>query len=181
LELAIFSLMSTIQSQAGTKSNEPVLYAKVPEGIKAATEAHAAETGLTLAGAVAQLLERGLEGERTLATVAKLESRVTQLSADKVTLQSELHGARSELQALGVLGNRVRQTVGRCPNPDCGAPISGYDLLATGACGVCGSSLSNLLVGKSEQSLGLNQQDFLLLIGALGAVVGVALLAAKGA
>jgi hypothetical protein len=172
--------MAARHQQVTSKRTEQVLYAKVPEELKAATDEYATVNGLTLAGAVAQLLERGLEGERTGATLAKLENRVAQLTADKVTLQSELYGARSELQALGALGNRVRQTVGSCPKPECGEPISGYDLLAAGACPACGTSLSTLLVGKSEQPPGLNQQDFLLLIGALGAVVGVALLAAKG-
>lgn len=172
--------MSASQQQVDAKLSEQVLYAKVPQRLKAATGEYATVNGLTLAGAVIQLLERGLEWEKAGATMAKLENRVNQLAADKATLQSELHGARSELQALGALGNRVRQTVGSCPNPECGKPISGYDLLATGACPLCGTSLSALLAGSSGQPQGLNQQDFLLLIGALGAVVGVALLAAKG-
>jgi hypothetical protein len=173
-------MMSTSQLQGASKQPAQVLYAKVAEQLKAATDQYAAENGLTLAGAVAQLLQRGLEGAGSQERVAALENRVNELSADKATLQSELQGARSELQALGALGNRVRQTVGSCPNPQCEAAISGYDLLATGACAACGASLSGLLVGKSEQPQSLNQQEFLLLIGALGALVGVALLAGKG-
>jgi hypothetical protein len=41
--------------------------------------------------------------------------------------------------------------------------------------------LSGLLVDREAPSESLNQQQFLLLIGALGALVGVALLAGKGA
>lgn len=158
-----------------------MIYARVPETLKAATEGYAAEHGRTLAAAVAELLEGGLSGTDRAERIAALEGEVERLAADKSTLQSELHGARTELQALGALGDRVRQTVGACPNSDCAQAITGYDLLATGACHHCGTALSGLLVGKEARSDSLNQQQFLLLIGALGALVGVALLAGKGA
>lgn len=167
--------------QATSKQADPVLYARVPESLKATTESHATEHGLTLAAAVIELLERGLEVGDSSEVVAELEDRARELTADKVTLQSELQGARSELQALGALGSRVGQPVGSCPNSECVASITGYDLLVTGSCPSCGARLSGLLIGKSERQEGLNQQEFLLLIGALGALVGVALLAAKNA
>jgi hypothetical protein len=158
-----------------------VIYARVSESLKSATEDYAAERGHTLAGAVAELLEAGLSGGDRAKRIAALEGRVERLAGDKATLQSELHGARAELQALGALSDRVRQTVGACPNHDCRRPITGYDLLATGACPSCGTVLSGLLVDKEAPSESLNQQQFLLLIGALGALVGVAILAGKGA
>ncbi|HSS04369.1 MAG TPA: hypothetical protein VLK89_04155 [Solirubrobacterales bacterium] len=171
--------MSASGLQATSKQTEQVIYARVTEPLKAATDRYAADRGLTLAGAVSELLESGLEAEQRAARIASLEGRVDRLAADKSTLQSELHGARAELQAVGALGGRVRQTVGNCPNSDCEHPISGYDLLATGACPHCGTALSGLLLGKEARADSLNQQEFLLLIGALGALVGVALLAGK--
>lgn len=167
--------------KAKSKQHEQVIYARVPESVKAATEGYAAGHGHTLAGAVAELLEIGLAAPGRAERVVALEGKVNRLAADKSTLQSELHGARAELQALGALGDRVRQTVGACPDPECAQAITGYDLLATGACPRCGATLSGLLVGKETRSDSLNQQQFLLLIGALGALVGLALLAGKGA
>lgn len=172
--------MIASELQANAKQDEQVIYARVPESLKAATEGYAAEHGHTLAAAVAELLAGGLEAEGSAARIAALEGKIGRLGADKVTLQSELHGARAELQALGAFGERVRQAVGTCPNSECGAPITGYDLLAAGVCPRCGTVLSGLLLGKETRSDSLNQQQFLLLIGALGALVGVALLAGKG-
>lgn len=171
--------MAASKSQVSSKQSDQVLYARVPRSLKARTEGYAADHDLTLTAAVAELLQRGLEGGATAETVAELREHVRELVADKATLQSELQGARSELQALSALGSRVRQPVGTCPNPACETPITGYDLFVTGSCPSCGSRLSGLLVGGSEKPQSLNQQDFLLLIGALGALVGVALLAAK--
>lgn len=172
--------MNASKLQANPKQPDQVLYARVPGPLKAAMERYAAEHGLTLAASVAELLGRGLEDGASGDAAAELEARVRGLEADKATLQSELQGTRSELQALGALGSRVRQPVGNCPNVGCGASITGYDLLVTGSCPSCDARLSGLLIGKSERPENLNQQEFLLLIGALGALVGVALLAAKG-
>lgn len=172
--------MAASKTQVNSKQADQVLYARVPGPLKARAEGYASDHDLTLTAAVADLLQRGLEGGANAETVAELKEHVRGLAADKATLQSELQGARSELQALSALGSRVRQPVGSCPNPGCETPITGYDLFVTGSCPSCGSRLSGLLVGESVRQESLNQQEFLLLIGALGALVGVALLAAKG-
>jgi hypothetical protein len=153
-----------------------VIYARVPETLKQATDDYAGDRGVTITTAVVELLERGLEANANARSVAELESKVTQLVAETAHLRRELHGAKSELQMLGALSQRTKQVVGTCPT--CLQPITGYDLLAVGRCSKCGASLSALLAGK-QRSTGLDQQEFLLLLGALGAVVGVALLASK--
>jgi hypothetical protein len=49
------------------------------------------------------------------------------------------------------------------------------------ACGACGGSLSSLLDPKQSQRTTLNGTEYLLLIGALGLLVGMALAQTKSA
>jgi hypothetical protein len=107
-----------------------------------------------------------------------LEANVARLTSEKAQAESELRAARTELMALTTLSQRVRQTVGTCPNAVCHKPISGYDLLATGRCSQCGQALSTLIAPATPSST-LDQRELMILLGALGAVVGIAYLASK--
>jgi hypothetical protein len=92
--------------------------------------------------------------------------------------ESELRAAKTELMAVTNLSQRAQQDVGTCPNPACRQPISGYDLLATGRCRQCGQALSTLIAPATTSST-LDQRELMILLGALGAVVGIAYLASK--
>ena len=166
----------------------PVIYARVPEVLKDAVDEYAAVRGTTLTSAVVDLLERGLVSTSDARSVAELELRLATTSAQKTEAEASLRSARLELHTLQSLSERTGQTLGRCPRPDCSHPISGYDLLVTGHCPSCGQALTDLLKLKTPQSEvngdqsrpgGVSERDFLLLLGALGAVVGVAYLASK--
>jgi hypothetical protein len=165
-------------SKYDARMSTAVIYARVPQTLKEAAELYASDHALTLTAAVADLLGRGLAALSDEHSLAELQTRVGELASEKAQTEAELQAAKTELRTLAALGQRSRQIVGTCPNADCGKPITGIDLLATGRCPVCGHGLSDLLAG-SQRSAGLNQQEFLLLIGALGALLGVALLAAK--
>ena len=165
-----------------------VIYARVPDTLKAAVESHAADRGVTLANAVSDLLERGLAALAAAPSVAKTERQLDAALAKLNDRETALSAARSELSALQALTQGATREVGTCPSAGCGQPITGYDLLATGRCRSCGSPLSQLLepgarVGDGGSpdgaSRGLNERDFLLLLGAVGVVVGVAYLASQ--
>lgn len=165
-----------------------VIYARVPDQLKDAVDGYAAERGTTLTSAVVDLLERGLVSTSDAPSVADLELKLATTSAQKAEVEASLRSARLELQTLQSLSERTGQTLGQCPRPDCARTITGYDLLVTGHCPSCGQALTDLLKLKSPQTEvsgdqprpgGVSERDFLLLLGALGAVVGVAYLASK--
>jgi len=165
-----------------------VIYARVPDQLKDAVDGYAAERGTTLTSAVVDLLERGLVSTSDAPSVADLELKLATTSAQKAEVEASLRSARLELQTLQSLSERIGQTLGQCPRPDCSRPITGYDLLVTGHCPSCRQTLTDLLKlkfpqtdenGNQPRPGGVSERDFLLLLGALGAVVGVAYLASK--
>lgn len=155
-----------------------VIYARVPATLKDAADAYAAQRGQTLTGAVAELLDRGLSAASDEQSIAQLQADLALANAERATAEAELAAAKSQLAVLGNLAQRARQTVGSCPNPECGEKITGYDLLATGRCRKCKEGLSRLIAPQPPTST-LDQRELLILVGALGAVLGVAYLASK--
>jgi hypothetical protein len=154
-----------------------VIYTRVPETLKDAADAYAAQRGAKLSSAVVDLMERGLTAVSDEQSIADLEKSVADCMAENARLKASLNSAKSELAAVKTLAQRAAQPVGSCPK--CSKPISGYDLLASGQCHACAEPLSKLLT-PSVRSANLDQREFLILVGALGAVVGLALLAGKG-
>jgi antitoxin component of RelBE/YafQ-DinJ toxin-antitoxin module len=154
-----------------------VIYTRVPEELKEAADAYADERGAKLSSAIVDLLERGLTAVSDDRSIANMEQIVSLLTNENARLKASLNSARTELSAVKTLAQRASQPVGKCPT--CSNVFSGYDLLATGTCHSCSESLSKLLT-PSARSSGLDQREFLILVGALGAVVGLAILAGKG-
>ena len=155
-----------------------VIYARVPATLKNAADAYAAQRGQTLTGAVAELLDRGLNAAMDEQSIAHLQADLALANAERATAEAELAAAKSQLAVLGNLAQRARQTVGTCPSPTCEGEITGYDLLATGRCHTCNEALSGLLTPQPATS-SLDQREMLILVGALGAVLGIAYLASK--
>jgi len=71
------------------------------------------------------------------------------------------------------LAERARQQLGSCPR--CRTPARGCDLLVSGRCPNpnCGSALTSLLLPAPRA--GLESNEYLALLGALGVLVGLAL------
>ena len=151
-----------------------VIYSRVPDEVKDAADAYAAEKGATLSNAIVDLLERGLTAASNEVSIAALEARLSETSAACGQLEAQLRAAKTELAAVQALGQRATQPVGNCPR--CSGAITGLDVFSAGRCASCGQGLSELLT-PSPQSKGLDQKEFLLLMGALGAVVAIALVA----
>lgn len=155
------------------QSNSAVIYARVSERLKEELDNYASEKGTTLTTAVCDLIERGLVSVSDESSISQLESKNAELTLENMKLNGEIQILKAELQPLKSLSERSRMQIGKCPQ--CKGSITGYDLLAIGRCQKCQSGLSSLLADQQASSA-LDQKEFLLMIGALGAVIGIALL-----
>jgi hypothetical protein len=153
------------------------IYARVPDELKAAVDQNAAESGRTLANAVSDLLDRGLQASADGRSVAALERKVGDLEGD---LEAHREREQTLSAAYRGLAQRTALKVGSCPH--CRSPVTGQNLLMDGSCPNCGSNLSPLLgtVRKSQKG-GLDDSDFKLLLGAVGLVLALALVSQTGA
>jgi hypothetical protein len=168
-----------------------VIYARVEESLKEAVEAYRSDRGFTLTAAAVDLLERGLAAASDEASVRELTESLATASAERDAAVSELRSANGELGALRALAARAGHQLGTCPKTECSSPITGYDLLATGRCPVCDTALPDVLRPETSESAqidrdltirgGVDDRELLLLLGAIGAVVGVAYLASRSA
>jgi uncharacterized protein with PIN domain len=161
------------------------IYARVSEQTKDAAESYASERGLTLAGALHELLVLGLESAENVASVTALQSKVSSLDEEVVELKMALrehavarehaeHQRDALRQAAEIWGHRADLTVGTCPN--CGQPLTGADLLVVGRCQSCKQSTSALMEPSGSN---LNSRDFMLALGAVGIMLGLVALAAN--
>jgi len=126
-----------------------VIYARVPETVKADVEEYADQNAVSLSAAVVDLLQRGLAAAGEERSIANLEAKLARMNGEKVTLEANLHVAltRSARCAHSPTGGAT--TVGSCPK--CRAPITGLDLLGRGLCGKCQASLLELLAPKDQR------------------------------
>jgi len=156
-----------------------VIYARVPDSLKKAADSYARERGATLTGAVVELLERGLTATSDEKSIQDLQARLATVTAENAQLGADLKGANNELAVLKTFADRASVAVGKCPNGDCEAAISGYDLLGSGRCRACGQALGELMAPAAGSST-LDQRELMLLFGAIGAVLAIAYVASSG-
>jgi hypothetical protein len=145
-----------------------VVYARVPGSLKQALEAHAGERGLTLTAAVVELLRHGLEAIASAPSLSELERQLAACRSERGQLRARLQEAELRLEAARerqeiaaqsyrALAERTRQQLARCsrcPNPS------------------CGTALSSLLLPAPRA--GVDANEYLALLGALGVLVGLA-------
>jgi hypothetical protein len=153
-----------------------VIYARVPKELKDAADAYASQRGATLTKAIVDLIDRGLSAVSDEHSVADLERHLAEATAAKASAVAELQAAKAELGAIRAFAQRAMRGVGTCPK--CKQPITGYDLLGVGHCPHCARALSSLIAPTSAAPT-LDQRELMLLVGALGAVLGIAYLASK--
>jgi hypothetical protein len=156
------------------------IYARVPDHVKQATDAYATSSGSTLAGAVADLLDRGLQAASDSDSISQLQRTISdlQIEVEKLREREQMIGSANQ-----ALAQRITRPVGNCPA--CGHAVTGQDLLITGSCpqSDCGASLTPLLDPPlpDERNKGtLNDGDFKLLLGALGLALGIVLISQGG-
>lgn len=155
-----------------------VIYARVPAPTKEAADAYAGQRGVTLTAAVVDLLDRGLASISNERSIAELEINLQRARAEKQSAQAALHVMSTELGALRALAQRAARPMGTCPSKPCAQPITGLDLLASGQCHSCGQPLA-ALIAPSVPSSSIDERELLMLVGALGAVLGIAYLSSK--
>jgi hypothetical protein len=156
-----------------------VIYARVPDTVKEDVEGYADVHGLTLSSAAVDLLQRGLAAAAEEKSITNLETKVAKLNADKVSLEAKLSVATTETSAFRSFAQRASTTnVGACPS--CSKPISGLDLLGTGRCSQCQTSLLDLLAPQKAKPL-LDERAVGALVGALGVILIAAVVMGGGA
>ena len=157
-----------------------VIYARVPEAVKADVEEYAEHHGVSLSSGVVDLLQRGLGAAGEERSIANLEMKLAKLSSEKSALEAKLQVADKEVGPLRSFAQRsATTTVGSCPG--CRSAITGLDLLGRGACGKCGYSLLELLAPrKPAPQPVLDDRAVGALVGALGVVlIAAAVLGSK--
>lgn len=167
-----------------------VLYARVPEETKAAAGAFATAHGWSVATAVAELLGRGLRATSDAAELAEFRDRLERTELALAQKDVELREAGLALERLEqreaerntqlqAFQKRAGQNVGTCPR--CHTRISGYDVLISGRCPSeeCGKGLTAALMAPEAEAPGLDRQEVLLLLAALGVVAGTAWLTSR--
>jgi hypothetical protein len=142
------------------------IYARIPDELKAATDAYAAEHGMTLANAVTDLLGRGMEAVAGEESIRTLEARAQEL-------QRELDQVKPALDAMH---ERLPQVLGTCK---CGRDLTGEDLLIKGVCPACKLGLTAVLAGSSDNGATVNRADLTPFLAGVGIALAVILLASS--
>lgn len=161
-----------------------VIYARVPSDLKERADEYARRNDWRPAYAVAELLERGL---RRAERVAALGARIAELEAALSATHAHLSEAKARAgllverqrtleAAYRALADRLAQRLGDCPT--CASVVTGQDVLVAGRCPnpSCRSLLTPLMTSRPKA---LDEQEMLLLIGAVGLVLGIALIQAN--
>ncbi len=164
----------------------PVLYIRIPPALKRQLEAYKDERAETLTAAVTELLGRGLASVADATSVEELEAKATGLEQELALSRIQLAEANAALrtlrgreQELKTLGERAELPVGSCPF--CHKEVRGTDVLLTQRCPNpnCGRGLTSLLLGTQAGAKDLDRTELLVLLGALGIIVGAAYLQSK--
>jgi hypothetical protein len=159
-----------------------VIYARVPSELKQAAEDHAAAKGFTLTAAVSELLGLGIEAVQNARSVRALRARIATLEHElentrAAQRQEALRREAAEQQAFLLHGaakswsDRAQQEVGRCPQPGCGKPIKGYDLLVSGTCPACKRTVNSMFMPETKTSR-VDWNELLPILIAGGVVLG---------
>jgi len=165
-----------------------VVYVRVPDALKQALKAHAAAHASTQTAAAAQLLGQGLQASAKAQPLAELEAQLADCRSEHDRTRTRLEQAELRLQAArereqttahthSAFAARLRQPLAACPR--CRQPVTGADLLLSGHCRNCTTSLSALLLPTPRAGFASN--DYLTLLGALGLLAGLALASADSA
>ena len=164
----------------------PILYVRITPALRRQLEAYRVELAQTLTAAVTELLERGLASVANGASVQELEAKAGGLEQELALTRIQLAEANAALRALHgreqelkTLGERAELPVGSCPF--CRKEVRGTDVLLTQRCPNpnCGRGLTSLLLGSGAGSKDLDRTELLVLLGALGIIVGAAYLQSK--
>ncbi len=144
---------------APTDESTTTIYVRVPRAIKDGAAARAGENGMTLTAAITDLLDRGLEAVENEQSVATLQEQLR-------LKEAVLRETETRLQGVQALAN---QPLGACPT--CNHVINAVDVLVHGQCPQ-GHQLRGQETKQEPAGSGLDQTQSLILIGAVGLLLG---------
>ena len=142
-----------------TAPSTETIYVRVPESTKAAAKDYAESNGMTLTGAISELLDRGLESVENEESVARLQAQLQTKDLQLKETEARVHG----LQALSTT------PLGVCAT--CKSVITAVDVLVHGKCPK-GHALRVPDASDKPQGSGLDDNQALILIGAVGLLLG---------
>jgi hypothetical protein len=149
---------------APTDPATTTIYVRVPRVVKDGAAEHAESNGLTLTAAITDLLDRGLEAVDNESSIETLQEQLRQKDA-------ELRETTARLRGLEALAN---QPLGICAN--CKGVITAVDVLVHRQCRN-GHPLKAPDGSNAGAGSGLDESQSLLLIGAVGLLLGALVLA----
>jgi hypothetical protein len=167
---------------------DAVIYARVPEEAKRAAETFKVDHGISLAAAIAILIALGADSGRLKKENGRLLDHVRQLTDERDAARAQLDQVRGNSAALEASNRALAsayqavaapldRSIGTCATKGCGKVLRGSDLLVTGVCSSCGTDLATL-IAPARGTVDPNQ--YLLLLGAVGLLLGIAMLQSKG-
>lgn len=142
-----------------TAPSTETIYVRVPEATKAAAKDYAETNGMTLTSAISDLLERGLESVENDESIEKLQK---QIQAKDFQLQQ----SATRIQGLHALATTP---LGVCAS--CKTVITAEDVLVHGKCPK-GHALRAPGTPEKPKPAGLDDNQALILIGAVGLLLG---------
>lgn len=152
-----------------------VIYARVPDALKEAVETYRVEQGTTLTRGLADLIQRGLESasrgdEPDLHhQLEKARGELREAQAHTQVLEQRV---ASTAETQRIVAQQMKQELGQCPK--CGKPVRGEDVLITGRCSE-GHPVRSLVEPAEKTEESFNRNEYLVLLGALGVLLGLAL------
>jgi hypothetical protein len=152
---------------AASDTATETIYVRVPQALKGGAKAHAKANGMTLTNAIADLLDRGLEAVENDESIENLQGQLQAKDA-------QLRDTAMRLQGLQALANTP---LGVCPAPNCKTVITTVDVLVHGKCSNEHPLRAPDMSDKPQASSGLDDNQSLILIGAVGLLLGAAFLA----
>jgi hypothetical protein len=142
-----------------TAPSTETIYVRVPESTKAAAKDYAEANGMTLTGAISELLDRGLESVENEESVARLQAQLGAKDLQLKQTEARMHGLQAlSTTPLGVCGS-------------CKSVITAVDVLVHGKCPK-GHALRAPNAADKPAGSGLDANQSLILIGAVGLLLG---------
>lgn len=139
------------------------IYARVPYSTKETIDDYAAERGFSLASAITELLDKGLEAVTSEASIQALEARAQELEQARVAAKA--------------MNERLKQVLGQCT---CGNDLTGRDLLVDGICPNCKHGVTGLLIDSYTNEEGrpvVNRNEIGPFIASVGVTLAILLIA----
>lgn len=111
------------------------------------------------------------------ASASELERTRARLAEAEATLALAREREQITASSFRALAERARHKLAVCPQ--CRKPLRGSDLLVSGHCPNCERAITTLLTPR-PQTGAPDKDEYLALLGALGALVGLALASTSG-